>query len=665
MKTVQDKIFLVIRFAAALGCIYLIFREGISALLSEKYAVLLFTVSIIGIFALVCVISMLRVLRIVFAAGLLLLAVFYFSGDALPKLLGAAALLLALNELAGERRKEKGAVLILLAALTLICPTSKKPFDWSFVVRIAEAIRTQAEALIDELSYRFDLGMSGKAEQTGYSSFFAEAGDLNANDRVELAVKGTGNGSPMYLSGRTYRSFDGVHWTNDGVTQGDDRTWFPRFINLLYRNGVQREKVQAFSRLHKTDITYELLRTSDVIHPETTLKMKGDTAAAADTYTFSETMEKGTAYSVLWLEIDYGSAYFDEYIRTAPDYPLLADYRTLLAYTEDVYGSEAAECFTRELYEEAAGETPPETGHITHTQQTEAYAKKLTRDLKSDYDKIRLIEKNLREYTYALKAGPETKDLVETFLFRTKEGYCVHFASAAAELMDLAGIPSRVCTGYAANTSKEKTEGRLPVNGSEAHAWAEGYLEGYGWVPVEPTPIKPTAAMTSWSVVLPEDEGIKAEESQKPYVDLSKTPDEESTEMTEETFDPAERNARRILLLLLLLIPGLFLLRRLLLELYLLLLPEKKRIRYEAHALRRFLELSCHTRNEPLLFFEEKLPDEEKEEFRETVLSYYRYSYGNEMAEEGLCRRIRDLKRKLLKKTSLTMRIRFSFLTGG
>lgn len=665
MKTLQGKIFIIIRFAAALGCIYLSFREGLTDLLTKKYAVLLFTVSIIGVFALVCVISMFRILRIVFAAGLLLLSLFYFSGDSLPKLLGAASLLLTLNEVAGKRRKEKGAVLILLAVLTLFTPTSKKPFDWSFVVRIAEAIKTQTEAMIDELTYRFEIMMPGKADETGYSSFFAEAGDISINDRIELSIKGTGNGSPMYLSGKTYRDFDGKRWTNDEEILQQDKTWFPRFINLLYQNGVSREKAQAFSRLHKTNITYELLRTSDVIHPETTLMVTGETAAVSDVYTFPETEEKGTSYTVQWLEIDYGSVYFDECIRTAGDYPLLADYKTLLAYTEEIYGNEAASCFTRELYEAAAGEAPAEIGNITYTEQTKAFAKKITADLKSDYDKMRAIEETLRQYTYALEAGPETRDLVETFLFRTKEGYCVHFASAAAELMDLAGIPSRICTGYAVNTGKEKTNGALPVNGSEAHAWAEGYLRGYGWVPIESTPIKPTAVMSSWSIVLPEDDETATEDSKKPYVDLSQTPDEKEAGEAAETVDPAEQNAKRILLLLLLLIPGFFLLRWLLKELCLLLLPEKKRIRYAAHSLRRFLELRYQTRNEPLLFFENRLDEEEKEEFRETVLSYYRYSYGNEEAEEGLYRRIRALNQHLSKKTSLSVRIRFSLLTGG
>ncbi len=667
MKTLQDKIFLIIRFAAALGCIYLIFREGLTELLTKKYAVILFTVAIIGVFALVCVISLLRVLRIVFAAGLLLLAFLYFSGDTLPKLLGAASLLLALNELAGKRRREKGAVLILLAVLTLFTPTSKKPFDWSFVLRIAEAIRTQTEAMIDELSYRFEKMMPGKAEETGYSSFFAEAGDISINDKIELSVKGTGNGSPFYLSGKTYRDFDGRRWTNDTGSLQDDRTWFPRFVNLLFQTGVTREKAQTFTRLHKTDITYELLRTGDVIHPETTLAIMDETAAVSKDYTFPETEERGTSYTVLWLEIDYGSRYFDECIRRAEDYPLLSDYQTLLTYTEETYGKEAAACFTRELYTEAAGEAPAEDGNITYTEQTKAFAKKITADLKSDYDKMRTIEETLRQYTYSLKAGPETKDLVETFLFRTKEGYCIHFASAAAELMDLAGIPSRICTGYAVNTRKEKTNGVLPVKGSEAHAWAEGYLRGYGWVPIEPTPIEPTAVMSSWSVVLPEDEGATAEGGdKKTYVDLSQTPDEKEEGETLETVDPAGQNARRILLLLLLLIPGIILLRWLLKELYLLLLPERKRIRYAMHTLRRFLELRYQTRNEPLLFFEERLEEEaEKKEFRETVLSYYRYSYGNEEAEEGLYRRIRALKQHLSRKTALPERIRYVLLTGG
>lgn len=651
MKSLQDKIFFLIRFVTAIGCIYLIFREGLLPLLSRRYAVLLFTASIIGVFLLTMVISVFRVTRILFAAALLFLTLFYFPMETLPKLLGVSAILLGLNELAGERKKEKGAVLILLAALTLLCPTKREPFDWSFVLRWAEAMQEGAETAFNELSYLFEEWFPGKGEETGYSSFFAEAGELSANDRTELSIRGETNGASLYLSGKSYRDFDGRVWTNRETDAETEGAWFPRYINLLYQNRVLKEKARMFSRLHKTDITYELLRTRDVIHPETTISVSAGKEAVLPGYSFPEIKGKGTAYTVLWLEIDYGSVYFDELIGTAGQYPLFADYRTLAAYTEELYGKEAASAFTRELYDEAIKASAPERGDITYTEQTAAYAKKLTKGFKSDYEKLRAIEEALRQYSYTLSPQTGKKDLVETFLFRTKEGYCIHFASAAAELMDLSGIPSRIVMGYDTVTGKEKENGRLPVLGSEAHAWAEGYIEGFGWVPVEATPIKPAPVMSGWGLLLPEDQ--EKEETEERAEEVPNDPAPGIGTEAEEEPDPAGQNARRILLLLLLLIPALFFGRLLLRELLFLLLPEQKKLRLAIRSLRQLLETRFHTKNEPLLSFTERLKEEDREEFRETVLSYYRYSYGGETPEEGLFQRIRALRKKLRKSSAI------------
>ncbi len=92
-------------------------------------------------------------------------------------------------------------------------------------------------------------------------------------------------------------------------------------------------------------------------------------------------------------------------------------------------------------------------------------------------------------FTYALdvpKTGPQP---LVTFLTDTHVGYCQHYAGAAALLLRLAGIPTRVATGYATGTWDRD---RYVVRGSDAHAWIEVYFEDYGWVPFDAT--SPAAA---------------------------------------------------------------------------------------------------------------------------------------------------------------------------
>ncbi len=80
----------------------------------------------------------------------------------------------------------------------------------------------------------------------------------------------------------------------------------------------------------------------------------------------------------------------------------------------------------------------------------------------------------------------------ETFLFDTKEGYCVQYASAAVMLLRAAGIPARYAEGYVAygfGTSPEGDIGKyeVTVRDSNAHAWVEVYYDYYGWITYEAT----------------------------------------------------------------------------------------------------------------------------------------------------------------------------------
>ncbi len=96
-------------------------------------------------------------------------------------------------------------------------------------------------------------------------------------------------------------------------------------------------------------------------------------------------------------------------------------------------------------------------------------------------------------YTYTLepdasKYTPETNYL-ESFLFEVKEGYCTHFATAAAQLLRELGIPTRYCEGYLADEMYKSFGGySSEVLDSNAHAWIEVYYDTMGWVQYEVTP---------------------------------------------------------------------------------------------------------------------------------------------------------------------------------
>jgi protein-glutamine gamma-glutamyltransferase len=89
-------------------------------------------------------------------------------------------------------------------------------------------------------------------------------------------------------------------------------------------------------------------------------------------------------------------------------------------------------------------------------------------------------------FTYTLTPPLLDLDSVDSFLFGTRQGFCGHYASAFVTLMRAAGIPARVVTGYQGGDWNSVGH-YLTVRQSHAHAWGEVWLEGQGWVRVDPT----------------------------------------------------------------------------------------------------------------------------------------------------------------------------------
>ena len=89
-------------------------------------------------------------------------------------------------------------------------------------------------------------------------------------------------------------------------------------------------------------------------------------------------------------------------------------------------------------------------------------------------------------YHYTLEPGVYGQDTADEFWFDRKEGFCEHIASAFVVLMRSLGIPARLVTGYQGG-ERNTVDGFWIVRQSDAHAWTEVWLEGRGWVRVDPT----------------------------------------------------------------------------------------------------------------------------------------------------------------------------------
>ncbi len=142
------------------------------------------------------------------------------------------------------------------------------------------------------------------------------------------------------------------------------------------------------------------------------------------------------------------------------------------------------------------------------------------------------------EYSYTLRPGYAfgNPDYISHFLLESRRGYCMHFASAATMLFREMGIRARYAEGYAFSyfnlvENGELVEGaaysdyydgysplgetalvELEIPDAYAHAWVEIYIDGRGWIVVDPTPAQTEQEETTsfWDAFMDQDGGNAA-----------------------------------------------------------------------------------------------------------------------------------------------------------
>jgi transglutaminase-like putative cysteine protease len=115
-----------------------------------------------------------------------------------------------------------------------------------------------------------------------------------------------------------------------------------------------------------------------------------------------------------------------------------------------------------------------------------------------------------QEFTYTLQPPLLGEQPIDDFLFKTRKGFCEHYASAFVVLMRAAGLPARVVGGYQGG-ELNPVDGYLVVRQSDAHAWAEVWLADRGWIRVDPTAaVSPSRVESGPAASVPNSESLPA-----------------------------------------------------------------------------------------------------------------------------------------------------------
>ena len=202
-------------------------------------------------------------------------------------------------------------------------------------------------------------------------------------------------------------------------------------------------------------------------------------------YRYDVTLEPATHGVLIALELPDGAGTAGPYTMYSGDYQLLSPrpQQQTRAYQLVSY-TEHRDARPLSVAQRRMDLAPPTRGNA----RSQALGRELRAQSVDDAAFVTHALDWLRQggFEYTLTPPRLSIDSVDDFLFTTRQGFCGHFASAYVTLMRAGGVPARVVTGYLGGEWNPVGK-YLLLRQSHAHAWAEVWLEGRGWVRVDPT----------------------------------------------------------------------------------------------------------------------------------------------------------------------------------
>ena len=130
-----------------------------------------------------------------------------------------------------------------------------------------------------------------------------------------------------------------------------------------------------------------------------------------------------------------------------------------------------------------------------------ALAEQLRQENPDPKDYIRAVLRYFRRegFKYSETPGASERDWLTNFLFKTKTGFCEHYASAFAILMRLGHSPARLVVGYHGGQYNPYKNSYI-VKQSNAHAWDEVWIAAENqWERIDPTAVIPNSQAISFA----------------------------------------------------------------------------------------------------------------------------------------------------------------------
>lgn len=294
----------------------------------------------------------------------------------------------------------------------------------------------------------WSLPMAGKNATTGISDSMSPGDFSNLSQSTKLAFRAEFEGKipsrqSLYWRGLVLSNFDGTTWTQSDLTQGfwssSDINSPPEWIKSVPVGQPTPYKVI----LEPTEQHWLFALDYPMLYPKKGLGLSGEFVLRS--------------HMPVSVQLQYQSAY---------------------------YPHSQIDLELGDLQRRVNVRLPKEGNPQSH-----AFAQALFNDSGQDPKRyINAIQRHISTggFSYTLSPPLLQKERIDEFLFGTKAGFCEHYASSFTFLMRAVGIPARVVAGYQGGELGRDGQS-WEVRQMDAHAWSEVWLEGEGWVRIDPT----------------------------------------------------------------------------------------------------------------------------------------------------------------------------------
>lgn len=419
-------------------------------------------------------------------------------------------------------------IYVLIAALTLFMPASKEPYGWDFVFRMIHSVQEFVDKIVTEINYQMmdsDFGGIFRFQTIGYSDSDSDmSAGIWESDVEQLILHGDYTKRNLYLKGNACGSYTKDGWQNqENFSAPDYRIDALMTLYVIFRETDDIHELRKFMEIKKQDITLRNIKTESLFYPvklldisAENLRMEGDNLRSANTNS------RGYAYSYSFVDLDYSNSYLIEIMKDCGNVVYEErDYYHIYDVLDEVYGVGITPIPFEDFVQMAASyEENVKKQYVGEdygiSERTVLLSEEITNECVTEYDTCKALEKYLYQYRYNKAVSiPKDVNVLDYFLFEGKEGYCVHYATALAVMLHCRDIPARVAEGFLVDYKNRLDGYTYSISSNKAHAWVEAYLEGFGWIRLEPTTVNAGDANAVWYPQAVDEEEIPEDETEE------------------------------------------------------------------------------------------------------------------------------------------------------